>query len=253
MHPYVFQSESFAIGSYGVLLALAFIAGRSLFLYNLRSVLAREINSEALIVAWLIFGFIGAKLAFFLNAGDIALLKDWRSLTFATGLSSHGAMLAVIVVTIVFSKIERTPLYSLLDAAAPAAALAYAVVRVGCFLAGDGCYGEASDLPWAMAFPNGLEKVEYTVHPSPLYEAFLSGLTCLYLCHIYKREHRPFQVFFALLLCLGAGRFFIEFMGTNPSELFFLSRPQIASLIMVVGALYFLMQMPLRLECARKT
>ena len=34
-------------------------------------------------------------------------------------------------------------------------ALGYAIGRIGCQLSGDGDYGKASDLPWAMAYPDG--------------------------------------------------------------------------------------------------
>jgi hypothetical protein len=59
--------------------------------------------------------------------------------------------------------------------------LAYGIGRLGCLLAGDGTYGPPSDLPGAMAFPNGAMPTTVPVHPTPLYEALaafaIAGLT----------------------------------------------------------------------------
>ena len=44
---------------------------------------------------------------------------------------------------------------ALLDLAAPALALGYAIGRCGCQLSGDGDYGKAWDGPWAMSYPDG--------------------------------------------------------------------------------------------------
>lgn len=49
--------------------------------------------------------------------------------------------------------------------------MAYGIGRIGCFLAGDGSYGQPSDLPWATAFPNGMVPTVVPVHPAALYEA----------------------------------------------------------------------------------
>lgn len=60
-----------------------------------------------------------------------------------------------------------------LDALAPGLALAQAIHRMGCFLAGDGCYGSATDLPWGVAFPKGSVPASVPVHPTMLYEGLL--------------------------------------------------------------------------------
>src|SRR5260370_26932490 len=59
--------------------------------------------------------------------------------------------------------------------AAPAAALGYAIGRIGCLVSGDGDYGIPTSLPWGMSFPNGLVPTTERVHPTPIYE-FLVGL-----------------------------------------------------------------------------
>src|SRR4029453_3250219 len=50
-------------------------------------------------------------------------------------------------------------------AATPALAIGHAIGRVGCFLVGDD-YGRPSDLPWGIAFPNGLPPTDVPVYPT---------------------------------------------------------------------------------------
>ena len=54
-------------------------------------------------------------------------------------------------------------------------ALGYAIGRVGCQLSGDGDYGIESDLPWAMAYPDGTVPTTEEVHPTPIYETLAMG------------------------------------------------------------------------------
>ena len=59
------------------------------------------------------------------------------------------------------------------DIVAPSLALAYAIGRIGCQLAGDGDYGKDWDGPWAMAYPNGTVPIDTPVHPTPIYEVIV--------------------------------------------------------------------------------
>ena len=63
----------------------------------------------------------------------------------------------------------------LLDTARRALAMGYAVGRVGCQISGDGDYGKATDLPWGMAYPDGVVPTTEVVHPTPIYETLVDG------------------------------------------------------------------------------
>src|SRR4029453_1539242 len=64
---------------------------------------------------------------------------------------------------------------AVLAAATPALAFGHLIGRIGCFLVGDD-YGKPSDLPWAVAFPQGLPPTTVPVHPTQLYEALGLGM-----------------------------------------------------------------------------
>ena len=90
---------------------------------------------------------------------------------------------------------------ALLDLCAPALAIGYAVGRIGCQLSGDGDYGVASDLPWAMAYPDGTVPTTEEVHPTPVYESLAMGLVAWVLWRL-RNSFRP-GILFALYLVLA--------------------------------------------------
>ncbi len=65
--------------------------------------------------------------------------------------------------------------------------LGYALGRIGCQLSGDGDYGVPSDLPWAMAYPDGTVPTTDLVHPTPVYETLAMGLVTVGLWNLRDR------------------------------------------------------------------
>lgn len=238
MFPYLYQSTDLTIGTYGVMLAIAYLVGRHIYIKRLSSI-SKNINTELLIISLLVFGVIGAKLMFLLKNPEEGSLTSWETITSGSGFSSQGAILSAIIVTIIFSKLSKIKLHILLDNAAPAAILAYAIARVGCFLAGDECHGIQSNLPWAMSFPDGIKKTDVPVHPVPLYEVFYSLIIWQYINHLSQKVNKPYYMFFSLLFLWGICRFVVEFVSTNPVKLLGMSGSQFGALIMFIAASIF--------------
>jgi phosphatidylglycerol:prolipoprotein diacylglycerol transferase len=86
--------------------------------------------------------------------------------------------------------------------------------RIGCFLVGDD-YGRPTDLPWGVAFPEGLPPTTTSVHPTQLYEAV--GLGVLgWLLLGWRRSGVPDAIVLGrYLIGAGALRFVIEFVRVN--------------------------------------
>jgi len=234
MYPYFYQSPGLTIGSYGLLLAIAYLVGRWYFLTQLNKSAPEIKHSEMLIIMLLIFGVIGAKVMFILKNPEKSEL-----LLSGTGFSSQGAILGALIATYLFTFYQKVKLYKILDSAAPAAILAYAIARIGCFLSGDDCHGMPSDLPWAMSFPEGIEQTLTKVHPVPLYEVIYSFIIFALLLIRQKSKTKPFSQFFMLLGLWGICRFMVEFVSANPKLIFFMSGSQFGALIMAISALIY--------------
>jgi phosphatidylglycerol:prolipoprotein diacylglycerol transferase len=123
---------------------------------------------------------------------------------------------------------------TLLDTCAVPLALGYAIGRIGCQLSGDGDYGIESDLPWAMAYPEGTVATDQEVHPTPVYETLAMGIVALVLWRLRDRV-APGVLFGLYLVLAGTERLLVEFIRRNDSVLVGLTLAQLVSLAMMVG------------------
>jgi len=141
-----------------------------------------------------------------------------------------------------------------MDLCSPAAAVGYAIGRIGCLLSGDGDYGVPTTLPWGMSFPKGVVPTTQRVHPTPLYEFFIWLAIAAFLWQMGKAVSgvRPNgETFCCYLILTGVARFLIEFIRINPRSFFGLSNAQTASLVSIVAGTVLLWAIKSRLP-ARK-
>lgn len=233
MYPVLFRIGSFEVTSFGVLVAVAALVGIWLFSRELaRSGLPRNAVDAA--IAGVIGGLIGAKLLWtveFMNERPLAELLFSRG-----GLSWFGGLIGGVGTGLWTLRRRRIPLVPALAAATPALAAGHAIGRVGCFLVGDD-YGRPSDLPWAVAFPQGLPPTEVPVHPTQLYEAIaLAGISAM-LIRWRRRGAPDLFVLGRYLVLAGLTRFLIEFIRVNAQLLGPLTLAHLISLILVgIGA-----------------
>ena len=115
----------------------------------------------------------------------------------------------------------------LLDTVRAALALGYAIGRIGCQMSGDGDYGIASSLPWAMAYPKGTVPTDVDVHPTPVYETLAMGPVALVLWSLRDR-FRPGVLFALYLVLAGVERILVEFIRRNDELALGLTLPQLA-------------------------
>ena len=104
------------------------------------------------------------------------------------------------------------------DAFAPGLAAAYGIGRIGCQLSGDGDYGPASDLPWAMAYPKGMVPTTELVHPTPVYEIMMMIPIVALLWRLRTREYAPGWLFGAYLVLVGIERWISEIFRDRTPE-----------------------------------
>ena len=110
----------------------------------------------------------------------------------------------------------------------PALALGYAIGRVGCQLSGDGDYGEPTDLPWGMAYPDGTVPTTEEVHPTPVYETVAMGLVALVLWNLRDR-FRPGCCSASTWCSPALERLLIEFIRRNDAVVAGLTQAQLVA------------------------
>ena len=125
------------------------------------------------------------------------------------------------------------------DWIAPYLALCHAIGRIGCLLVGDD-YGKPTDLPWGIAFPNGLPPTLVPVHPTQIYESLAYFMIFLYLYkNRFIKQYSGIQIS-KYFIFVGISRFLIEFIRVNPKYAIGLSGAQLISLIMITIGSYFI-------------
>jgi phosphatidylglycerol:prolipoprotein diacylglycerol transferase len=240
MYPELFRIGDFAISTFGLMMAIAFLVGTW--------ITARRMEEEGLdpdaattLLIWVMLGGIaGSKLYF---AVDVSLRTGapFTSLLFSRdGITWYGGLIAATVAGAIGCRVHGIPIKTFADCTAVAGAVGQALGRVGCFLVGDD-YGRPTDLPWGVEFPRGSPPTrDGPVHPTQIYEILwllpVAGLLWV------RRRRSPF-LFGEYLALNGIGRIVIEHWRVNPQVALGLTEPQWIGVGLIVlgggGWLYF--------------
>jgi len=183
-----------------------------------------------------ISGLVGARLYHVLESPR-DLMADPSLLISRFGFAWFGGFLGGFVALVFLAKHYKVPIFEFMDLCSPAAAVGYAIGRIGCLLSGDGDYGVPTKLPWGMSFPNGVVPTTEKVHPTPVYEFVIWMLVAAILWRIGKKAlngETAGKVFSYYLVLTGVARFLIEFIRINPRSFFGMSNAQTASLVSIV-------------------
>lgn len=219
MFPQLFQIGDFYLPTYGVLVALGFLAG---LLVTTRLAKKRGYNPESitnLAVYVALSGMLGAKILMILFDWDQYMADPGRIFSFATlqaaGVFQGGLMLALIT-AFLYMRAQNLPLLQTSDIFAPGLALGHGIGRLGCFAAGC-CWGAECDLPWAVTFHNSAAwsltgvPLETPLHPTQLYESGTEVLLFAFLYNRIGKTHAAGEIIGLYLILSSIARFVIEF------------------------------------------
>jgi phosphatidylglycerol:prolipoprotein diacylglycerol transferase len=221
MHPELIRIGSFALPSYGVALACAFLA--SIWLLRRRAPsfgVAPDVAADLGI--WLLLsGLLGAKILLLVVEGP-RYLKSWADFVefLRSGGVFYGGLIGALCALVFLLRKRRIAFWTFADMAAPAAALGHAIGRIGCFLAGC-CWGRECSLPWAVTFTDPVAErnvgvpLNVPLHPTQLYESAGLFVLCGLLLLLEKRRW-PGQTFAWYLGSYAVLRGTIEFFRGDP-------------------------------------
>jgi len=213
MHPILFRIGDFPIGTYGLMLVIAFFAALALAKRQARLDGIPGESVTDLSVSLLLAGVVGAKVLMIIV--DLASGADPARVfsmdTLRAGGAVHGAILGGLIMLFLRVRKLRLNLPLTLDAFAPAVSLGQAIGRIGCFAAGC-CYGTECHLPWAVTFtsPESQAHLHASLHPVQLYTLCMNLVVMVLL--LLVRKHRRFtgQVMASYFVLEGLGRALME-------------------------------------------
>jgi phosphatidylglycerol:prolipoprotein diacylglycerol transferase len=227
--------------TFGICFALGFVAAGLVGARRLRELDLPVDWAYEIIFAGLAGGFVGARVDYVIQNWDTASEDLLGAALSGSGLVWLGGVVGGAIAVLAWAWWRGFLGLALLDLCAPLIALGYAIGRVGCQLSGDGDYGEESDLPWAMAYPDGTEPIETEVHPTPIYESLAMGLIALVLWRLRDRL-RPGLVFALWLVLTGLERLLVEFVRRNDTAALGLTLAQLVSVAMIAAGAAWLVR-----------
>lgn len=221
---------SFSIGWYSLMYIAAFIVVYFLLSYRLNK---KEGNyGKNLILDFLMYAMlgvlIGGRLGYVIfynpiyyvhNPSAIISPYDFSTgeLTGIYGMSYHGGLLAILIISIIFVRKNKLNFWKFADFIIPAIPAGYFFGRIGNFLNLE-LYGRVTNSWIGMHFPLWTGAGPFLRYPSQLFEAFFEGMV-LFIFLWILRNRKKFDGYFIALYLIGYGstRFMIEFIR-EPDE-----------------------------------
>ena len=197
-------------------------------------------------ITYLIIGIIiGGRLGYVLfynfnyyldNFFDI--FKIWQG-----GMSFHGGLLGIIIVSIIFAKKNNQNPFIYMDLVSLVAPIGIFFGRLANFINSE-LYGTVSNVPWSVIF---IKVDNLSRHPSQLYEAILEGIILFLLLMYFRKKSylsKPGTISGLFLIFYSIFRFFIEFYRVPDEQIgylvFNLSIGQIISFVfLTIGTIIF--------------
>ena len=252
------MSSSFNIGPltihlYGIVIMLGVVAATYL---ARREANRRGQNGDLvwdMLVWMLIAGILGARLWHILTPSPSLEAQGVTTYYYLThpldaiaiwkgGLGIAGAVAGGAIALFFFVRRHQLPFLTWLDILAPALALGQAIGRWGNFFNQE-LYGAPTSLPWAIYIDPqhrlpGFENLAY-YHPTFFYESIwnLGNMALLlWLSWRFKERLKTGDIFLVYLVVYPLGRFLLEFLRLDSSQLAGINANQALMLVVMIVA-----------------
>lgn len=251
MYPVLLEFGFFKIFSYGLLVAIGFLAAILLASSRAEKEGIEPQKIFDLCFYIMIFALLGARLLYviveykyFLTA-PLEIFKFWKG-----GLVFYGGLILGVTVALWYLKRHRMPVWKTSDLLAPSIALGQGIGRWGCFFAGC-CYGVKTDVPWAISFadPRSLAPLGIPLHPTQVYLSLNALIIATFLIWLSKRKKFDGQIIWSYGILYSIGRFAIEYLRGDDRGF---AIDQFLSTSQFVGVFVFILSLFMLLTLRRK-
>ncbi len=264
MHQVLFSIRSFALHTYGVLIALGFLVGIVLAAREARRVGQSQERMLDLCFWILVSGLVGSRILYILtNLSDyVATCREgiasgsrremiWKCSAalhvWEGGLVYYGGFLGALLVVLWYVRRHKMPFLRNADVLAPSLAIGHFFGRLGCWAAGC-CFGKVCQLSWGARFPPGSlafddlagrgmvppgAQVTPPLHPTQLYEAGGELIIFFVLLALRRRKRYDGQVLLGYLFLYPLLRMVVELFRGDAARKFLwqLATPRLNALL----------------------
>lgn len=261
MYPYLIRLHNYSIASYPFLFGLGItIAGIVMLILGKRHGYSfKQIGNLFIIMALSVL--IGGRILYVIEFhSDFS--DNWSKIFELSegGQIFYGGLILSIIMLIVYCRKSGLQVGNAMDLTIVASSFGLAIGRLGCFCKGC-CYGQATDVPWAMSFPkhigidgsivgcpaylhqlndgliSPLHSHSLPVHPTQLYSSCAALLIFVFLLWLWKKEYAEGKLLLVFLAVYALFRFLIEFIRENDIIACGLTLSQIISLATIIAIL----------------
>ncbi|MDI6738771.1 MAG: prolipoprotein diacylglyceryl transferase [Candidatus Edwardsbacteria bacterium] len=214
MLPDILRIGPLTLHSYGLMLAIAFMAG---IMVIERLAGPRGFDKNKIIDCTLVImaaAIVGSRVFYVLFHLSEYRSNWWSALTvWEGGLTFYGGVLLAVPAGMIFMRRNKLPIWPLADLISPAFALGLGFGRLGCFLNGC-CFGKPSDLPWAVRFPanSAAGALGCPLQPTQLYESLFGFALFVLLLFLIRRKFFPGFLFCLFIALYAVWRFLLDFL-----------------------------------------
>jgi len=194
MHPDLLHIGSFALPTYGFLLAIGFLLALGLLRKRAPSFGISPDTASDLGLWILLAGLVGSKVLLVVVEWPyyVSSFSNFKELARVAGVFYGGLIGATLAAAVLIRK-KGVSFFAFTDAAAPAVLVGQSIGRLGCFAAGC-CWGAPTAVPWAVTFTSEAAHknvgvpLGVAIHPTQLYESAATLLLAGLLVAFEKRK-----------------------------------------------------------------
>jgi phosphatidylglycerol:prolipoprotein diacylglycerol transferase len=245
---------SYTIHFYGIIIMVGVIAGAFL---SRREAKRRGLNPDIIwdmLIYLLIGGVLGARLWHIFSPPPTSLAQGITTVYYLThplaaiaiwngGLGIPGAVIGGAIAMYIYTRLHHLDFAVWADIAAPGIALGQAIGRWGNFFNQE-LYGSPSSLPWAIYIDPQHRMAGFTdqayYHPLFFYESlwnFANVFLLLWLGRRFVDRLKPGDLMLIYMLNYAIGRFLLDFLRLDASQVGGINFNQTAMIIVAVGSL----------------
>lgn len=248
--PIIGRIGGLQFGWYGLIMALAVIAGTILFSRELRRRGIEPSHALGIAVIAVPCGVIGARvvhifdhLGYYLeNPGEIIGTR-------LVGLAIYGVVLGGLAGLVVYCRWKKLPILRVIDCTALAFPVGQIIGKFANIINGD-TWGYPTDLPWGFKYVNPASFIPddllgVPTHPNPVYEQLWLLVIVGVLLWAIPRVKVDGLAILLYFWLYSAGRFFLSYFRVNDELIWGLREAQVIALAGIVVAptlAYFLVR-----------
>ena len=249
MYPVLIKIGSFTIRTYGVIVAIATIAGIFIAMHYTEKFKITDEDTFLTIAIWTIIGgILGARIFWILVSPNVSyylanpqhILAIWEG-----GLSFEGTAFGGLITIFIVLKHYQINFWDFLDVVAPGAGIGYGIGKFACFFNGC-CYGLPVPKWWPHFFPlanvfTNPNSECYTLNV-PLFPAQLmdsaAGWVAFFYVVFHVAKHRTYkgEMFVKFVYVFTPLLFLVEFFRYIPTRFLYLTPNQWSAILLFLFA-----------------